>query len=283
MRLHILHRTAYRYAAAASYSIQVLKLTPRREAMQRALSWRVGTPGRRVEQLDAFGNLAHLLTLEGPHSEVIIQAEGVVETDDACDGYLPADGGLSPLAYVACTPLTQASEAIGALAARVFGGAPATAGSARRLMEEVAESVRYQPGSTQVSDSASDVMQRGAGVCQDQAHVAIAVCRAAGVPARYVSGHILTDEQHAASHAWADVWLADEDRWLSCDLTHRQPAGARLCRIAVGRDYLDAAPVRGMRRGGGREQLDVQVLVSDAPLVAADARHAMMLQQTIQQ
>ena len=283
MRLHVLHRTAYRYAAPASYSIQVLKLTPRRETMQRALSWRLVTPGRRVEQLDAFGNVSHLLTLEGAHSEVVVQAEGVVETDDDCDGYLPPDAGLSSLAYVLPTPLTRASEAIDALAGRVFRGGPATAAGALRLMEEVTQSVRYRPGSTRVSDSASDAMQRGEGVCQDQAHVAIAVCRAAGIAARYVSGHILTDEEHAASHAWADVWLAGEGRWLSCDVTHERPADARLCRLAVGRDYLDAAPVRGMRRGGGDEQLAVQVLVTDAPQRAGDAGQAGTQPQIIQQ
>lgn len=283
MRLHVLHRTVYRYVAPASYSIQVLKLTPRREGLQRTLSWRVRTPGRRVEQLDAFGNVAHLLTLEGPHNEVVIEAEGVVETDDGCDGFLAQDSGLSPLAYVLPTPLTQGSEAIEGLAQGVFGTGPASVDNVQRLLEAVAQSVQYRPGSTRVSDSAADVMRRGAGVCQDQAHVAIAACRAAGIAARYVSGHIFTDEDQSASHAWVDIWLAGEGRWLSCDVTHGQPAGARLCRMAVGRDYLDAAPVRGMRRGGGREQLDVQVLVRDALLSPGAAHGESMRQAMIQQ
>jgi transglutaminase-like putative cysteine protease len=283
VRLHILHRTAYRYVVPASYSIQVLKLTPRREAPQRTLSWRLRTPGRRVEQIDAFGNVAHLLTVEGPHEEVVIEAEGVVETEEAADGVLPPDASLSSLAYVLATPLTRANETIEALAAAVFGGGPASVASVQRLMEAVPQSVRYRPGSTRVSDSAADVMRRGEGVCQDQAHVAIATCRAAGIAARYVSGHILTDEEHSASHAWIDVWLAGEGCWLSCDVTHGRRAGARLCRMAVGRDYLDAAPVRGMRRGGGREQLDVQVLVRDTPLSPGAGRNESIQQQMIQQ
>lgn len=262
MRLHVLHRTAYHYAAPASYSIQLLRLTPRREPMQRVLAWRLATPGRRVEQLDPFGNHAHLMTLEGAHEELVVQAEGVVETDDAFDGRLAPEPGLSPLAYVAPTALTRPSAPIGDLAAEVFGAGPATPANVQRLLAAVTGRVRYRRGSTQVTDSASDVIERGAGVCQDQAHVAIAACRAAGIAARYVSGHMLNEEEHTAGHAWIDVWLAAEGRWLSCDVTHAEVAGPRLCRIAVGRDYLDAAPVRGMRRGGGRERLEVRVAVT---------------------
>lgn len=265
MKLHIVHSTTYRYASSATYSIQTLKLTPRRDASQRTLSWRLQAPGRRVEQLDAFGNLTHLMTLEGPHTEVSLRAEGVIETDDSYAGTLAADNTFSPLVYVNATSLTQASEAIDALAARIFGEATATRNSAQKLIGSVAETVSYQPGTTVVSDTASEVITRGEGVCQDQAHVAIAICRAAGIPARYVSGYILgADAAQASSHAWVDIWLGSESAWLSCDVTHGALAGPRLCRLAVGRDYLDAAPVRGVRRGGGREQLEVHVSVADS-------------------
>jgi transglutaminase-like putative cysteine protease len=266
MKLHILHRTSYRYASPATYSIQTLKLTPRREVSQRTLSWRLQAPGRRVEQVDAFGNLSHLMTLEGPHTEVSIRAEGVVETDDGFDGTLPAEG-LSPLVYVNATTLTSPSEAIDALAERLFPRPQATREAANALMAAVTGAVRYKPGSTAVSDTASDVMTRGEGVCQDQTHVAIAVCRAAGIPARYVSGYLLGDDAGlAASHAWVDVWLESPGVWLCCDVTHGKLATSRLCRLAVGRDYLDAAPVRGVRRGGGKEQLDVQVSVAESTI-----------------
>ena len=84
-----------------------------------------------------------------------------------------------------------------------------------------------------------------------------------GVPARYVSGYLMSgDEGDIASHAWVDVWLEKPGAWLGIDVTHQSVAGARHCRLAVGRDYLDAAPVRGVRRGGGRETLEVRVLVA---------------------
>jgi transglutaminase-like putative cysteine protease len=263
MRLHIQHRTTYRYAGTASYSIQTLKLTPRRDPSQRTLSWRIRAPGRRTEQHDAFGNITHLLTLEGPHTEVAIHAEGVVETVDHFAGVLPAEGNLSPLVYVNVTPLTAPSAAILALSRQIFATHTATPAAAATLMAAIAEKVSYQPGTTVVTDTAGEVLARGEGVCQDQAHVAAAVCRAAGIPARYVSGYILLDDgQHAASHAWIDVWLQGERVWQGCDVTHQLVAGDRLCRLAVGRDYMDAAPIRGVRRGGGHEELDVQVLVS---------------------
>lgn len=283
MKLQIQHRTTYRYSAAASYSIQLLKLTPRREAMQRTLWWRLGTPGRHVEQVDAFGNHAHLLTLEGAHTEVALQVEGVVETDESFTGQLAVENGLSPLVFLTPTPLTRANAAIDALAKSSFGSGGADADALQRLMAAVAECVRFRAGSTEVSDSAIDVVERGEGVCQDQTHVALAACRAAGIPARYVSGYKLGGDAKATMHAWMDVWQHEERRWLSCDVTHRALAGASQVRLAVGRDYLDAGPVRGMRRGGGQEKLDVQVAVHEATPVPPDTRRANIAQQNGQQ
>jgi len=283
MKLQVQHRTTYRYSAPASYSIQMLKLTPRREAMQRTLSWRLVTPGRHLEQTDAFGNQAHLLTLEGGHGEVSIHAEGVVETDDAFNGLIAPEGPLSPLVFVTPTSLTRSNASIEALASSVFAGTSASQAAVSRLMDAIATAVRYRPGSTAVSDTASDVIERGEGVCQDQAHVAIAVCRAAGVPARYVSGYMLSNLAEASTHAWVDVWLQDEGRWFSCDLTHGAVAGASQLRLAVGRDYLDAAPVRGMRRGGGNERLEVGVSVLDAAVTTPGASRGTIGQQAMQQ
>lgn len=265
MKLHIEHRTTYTYAAPAGYSIQLLRLTPRRDATQRALQWRLRVPGRRVEQLDAFGNQTQLVTLEAPHIELTIEVEGVVETQDGLAGTFHHEGTLSPLAYAGSTTLTRSNAALDDLARGIFDGAAATRARIEKLMEAVTQRVRYRPGATQVSDAAADALARGEGVCQDQAHVAIAICRAARIPARYVSGYIYdSGAARSASHAWADIWLEAEQHWLSCDITHQTLAGARLCRLAAGRDYLDAAPVRGVRRGGGDEQLDVAVQVTDA-------------------
>lgn len=262
MHLHIRHETVYRYDHPLKYSIQSLKLTPRNDAGQRTLQWRLSAPGRQVEQLDAHGNVSHLLTLEEPHSEVVIVAHGVVDTGHTGTPTLPDDGPLSPLAYLAATPLTQADPTIRAFAEEHLSGGGALREKLERLAEAIAGAIRYRPGVTDVTDGAISVFERGEGVCQDQAHAFVACCRAMGLPARYVSGYFYTgDVGVVASHAWADAWLGSEDGWLSIDLTHRSLAGPKHCRLAVGRDYLDAAPVRGVRRGGGAEQLRVSVIV----------------------
>jgi transglutaminase-like putative cysteine protease len=104
---------------------------------------------------------------------------------------------------------------------------------------------------------------RGRGVCQDHAHVFIAGCRTAGIPARYVSGYVYSGEDgEVASHAWVDAWLGKDQGWTSIDVTHRKLANGNHCRLAVGRDYLDACPVRGVRRGGGAEEMQVAVFVA---------------------
>ena len=267
MQLRILHRTAYRYDEPVKYSAQALRLTPRREGQQRVLSWAIHAPGRRIEQVDAHGNVTHLLTLEDPHKEIEIVVSGSVEV--ALEGALmPHEGPLSPLAYLATTPLTAADAAINTLSHDYFDGAGSRRDRLYALAAGVQERVKYQKGSTSVEDTASAALARGKGVCQDQAHVFISACRAAGIPARYVSGYLYDGSEaggDAASHAWVDAWLPDAKAWLGVDVTHREPTtGVQHCRLAVGRDYLDAAPVRGVRRGGGREMMDVDVTVSKA-------------------
>jgi transglutaminase-like putative cysteine protease len=266
MQLRILHRTAYRYDEPVKYSAQALRLTPRREGQQRVLSWAIHAPGRRIEQVDAHGNVTHLLTLEDPHKEIEIIVSGSVEV--AREGALmPHEGPLSPLAYLATTPLTAPDETITALSKHYLRSEAPVRERLYALAGGVQERVQYQKGSTSVEDSAAAALARGKGVCQDQAHVFISCCRAAGIPARYVSGYLYSggdDGGVAASHAWVDAWIGDSKAWLGVDVTHREPTGVQHCRLAVGRDYLDAAPVRGVRRGGGHEMMDVDVTVSQA-------------------
>jgi transglutaminase-like putative cysteine protease len=259
MRARISHRTTYRYQEPVKYTAQTLRLTPRRDGDQHTLSWSIHAPGRRAEQVDAHGNITHLLTLEEPHREISIVVTGVVEITRTRD-VLREQGGLSPLAYLAPTALTAASDRIIALAHEHLQGPAASRQRLYDLAKGVCNGVRYRPGTTTVEDPAAAALERGEGVCQDQAHVLIACCRTMGVPARYVSGYLCSGHPgEAASHAWAEVWLAEEQGWHGIDVTHEQPAGATHCRLAVGRDYLDAAPVRGMRRGGGPEVMDVSV------------------------
>jgi transglutaminase-like putative cysteine protease len=263
MQMHIRHETRYRYERPVKYSVQSLHLTPRRDLSQRALAWNIVAPGRRLEQIDAYGNISHLLTIEEPHREIRIVVHGVVETADA-DARLD-DGPLSPLAYLAPTQLTLPNEDLKAFAQGALAQVTEPRLRAQALAEAVYGAVRYRSGTSDVQDSAAAAFKSGEGVCQDHAHVFIASARAVGMPARYVSGYLYTgDANDAASHAWVDVWLGAEIGWQSMDVTHQRPAVRTYCRLAVGRDYLDAAPVRGMRQGGGGEKMEANVLVAES-------------------
>lgn len=259
MQVRISHRTTYRYQEPVKYTAQTLRLTPRRDGEQHTLAWAIVAPGRRAEQVDAHGNITHLLTLEEPHREISIVVTGVVEITRTRD-ILREEGALSPLAYLAPTALTAASDRIVALAREHLEGPVPLRRRLYDLAGGVCARVRYQPGTTTVEDPAATALERGEGVCQDQAHVLIACCRSLGIPARYVSGYLCSGHvAEAASHAWVEVWLTEPQGWHGIDVTHMEPAGAGHCRLAIGRDYLDAAPVRGVRRGGGSEVMDVSV------------------------
>jgi transglutaminase-like putative cysteine protease len=263
MQLHIRHETLYRYGEPVKRSVQNLRLTPRRDPVQRTVSWDIAVPGRKQAQIDAYGNVVHLLTLDEPHREIRIVVSGVVETQDVDGVSLQHEGQLSPLTYLAQTPLTKADEAISEFAKRHLSRVGDPSANLMRLAGGVCDAIRYERGATDVGESAARALARGRGVCQDHTHVFIACCRAERIPARYVSGYVYTGKDgQIASHAWVDAWLGDEQGWASIDVTHQTLAGGKHCRLAVGRDYLDACPVRGVRRGGGAEEMQVAVSIA---------------------
>jgi transglutaminase-like putative cysteine protease len=263
MQLQIRHETTYRYTAPAYYSIQLLRLTPRSEPHQRVLDWSIHAPGRLARAVDAYGNTTHTLVVQGAHDLIHVVVSGTLEVAPLGGGRMPEGhhgSTLSPLVYTVPTALTEPAEPVRAFAADKLRAA--TRGSDFvGFAEAICAAVEYQPGATEVTSAAADALRIGRGVCQDHAHLFVACCRARGIPARYVSGYFHSGEtEQAASHAWADVWLENEG-WVSIDVTHRGFADERHCRLAVGRDYLSAAPVRGVRTGGGEESLKVDVAV----------------------
>ncbi len=261
MQLAIRHQTVYRYTAPLTYTIQQLRLSPRVEAHQRTLSWQIDTPGQRHSFLDAFGNLSHLLTITGMHDEVRIVAGGVVDIAALDRGRLADRGSLSPLVFTVPTRLTEPNAAIADFASKNLRP-DARSSDLLALAEAISGSVAYRSGATMVTTTAADALALGQGVCQDHAHLFLACCHVRGIPARYVSGYIDPgDTAHAESHAWVDVWIEEIDfsGWVSIDVTHACFTGESLCRLAVGRDYDSAAPVRGVRRGGGTESMSVKV------------------------
>lgn len=269
MRLSILHRTTYRYTAPVVYSIQQLRLTPRAEPHQRTLRWRLHAPAPLTATTDTYGNLMHTMTMTEAHGDVQIEARGEVEVDPLERGRLDeVEAGVPPLSYLAQTPLTEPDSTV-----QDFANGRLRRLDADGLLEfarEICEAVSYQPGTTEVTSTAREALAQGRGVCQDHAHLFIACCRVRGLPARYVSGYVHPgDAPHAASHAWADVFLADQG-WVSVDVTHRGFASDHLCRLAVGRDYASAGPVRGVRVGGGEESMDVRVNIRPFPFATTE-------------
>lgn len=250
MLLDIHHETTLRYASPVNYSIQQLRLTPRDDSTQRALAWRVQAPGSVRRAIDAHGNVGHLLTLDRPHREVSIVVSGTVRmTDDVA--WMPRDAGtLSPLSYLATSHLTEAGEQARAMAASHLRARRDTVGELLDLSGAVCGAVRHQPECLPPA-GASSALDAGRGCSADIAHAFIACCRAAGLPARYVSGYLVDAAgEWAAPHAWVDVWLASgpaaggEAGWVSVDVLERALAGNGYCRLAVGRDHMDACPVR---------------------------------------
>ncbi|HMW23634.1 MAG TPA: transglutaminase family protein [Burkholderiaceae bacterium] len=284
MKLHIVHRTVYRYRQPLRRVVQTLRLTPRSSSRQTVLDWAVQGSGSLHPDEDAWGNVAHLHTVDHGARRLSAEAAGVVETAAPPDWIDPL--GPAPDWYREASTLVGRWPAIIDLALTCLPPGdwahplePVRGiGRLLRLAEGVRHRVRYRPGSTDVHTTAEAAWRAGEGVCQDQAQVFIAACRAAGLPARYVSGYFLS---HAAatvvptggatadagadlaSHAWAEVCIdVPQRRWLGVDVTHACLIDERHVIVAVGPDYAACPPVRGVRSGGGDEAMAVQLRIT---------------------
>jgi transglutaminase-like putative cysteine protease len=261
MRLSIRHQTSYLYDTLVQYSIQQLRLCPANGAAQIVLDWEIDAPNKMEMAHDAYGNTLHTLVLDRRRNDIWLRVQGEVDTIPLIDGRLLEDSGRIPLPHFTCwTRMTTPDEALRELA--LAAGPLATQGDLLRLAAMISERVTYKTGATDVTSTAAEALALGEGVCQDHAHIMLACCRLRGIPARYVSGYLDPgDMPHAASHAWVDIWL-DQTGWISIDITNQCFASENYCRIAIGRDYEAAAPVRGTRIGGGKEEMDVSVSVT---------------------
>ncbi|HET7160218.1 MAG TPA: transglutaminase family protein [Burkholderiales bacterium] len=260
MRISIDHITHYTYEAPVRYSTQYLRLSPQSGAHQRVIDWSLETPGTPIELRDGYGNTLHVLTLDDPVTEIVIRARGVVETSATADKRA-TEPRLSPLLFLRPTPLTRAEGGMLEFAER-FRDRAGTVPGLRDLAAAVLDKLPFLPGVTEVHSTATEAFDAGNGVCQDHAHVFIGCCRHLGVPARYVSGYLYSvghAESVVASHAWAEAWVGN--RWHSFDITNSRAQGEHHIRLAIGADYLDASPVRGVRHGGGEETMVTHALV----------------------
>jgi transglutaminase-like putative cysteine protease len=261
MLLSIEHKTRYVYSEPVNYTIQQLRLTPQNGFGQHVKRWEIKVNGELHPSSDAYGNYIHTLVVDVPHEEIVVVASGEIETGlDAISQHqaLPL-----PI-YLRDTRLTLIDEKISAFA-KQFKRPPHLQNQAlEEMMHALLEKVSYIPGVTEVTTSAIEAFQLGQGVCQDHAHVFIACCRSIGLPARYVSGYLFTEDGSLMqTHAWGDVFLEAEG-WQSFDVSNGCRAGASHVRLASGLDYRTASPVSGMRSGGGLEGMTTSVIVNQS-------------------
>jgi transglutaminase-like putative cysteine protease len=268
MRIRISHETTYAYASPAEGVIQVIRQTPQPCDTQRILDWRVDVDadGFLRQRRDAFGNVVHTFYAAGPVRTLTVRASGEAETFDMAGVITGAPEPLPVDIFLRETPLTRPSPAILDLVAP-SRGQPALDGL-HDLMQTLSGAMRFDTGASNVSTTAAEAFAQGSGVCQDYAHIFVAAARALDIPARYVSGHLARNDDQEAAHAWAEVYVSYLG-WVGFDAVNNVCATEQHLRVAVGLDYLDTAPLRGARRGGGDESLDVLVRAADPGVVLA--------------
>lgn len=264
MRFEVVHTTRFRYSAPVRQSYTEVRLCPAATMGQSVLRHRLEVrPETPVgAYTDGFGNRVQYFDLLPPHDHLEIVSRAVVETgvDEANERpeVFPHDLLLFRPPVVEGPALRRVAERVGAFDRSSPAEVEAAAG---RLRELITRGFTYSPASTTVTTATDEVVRLKRGICQDFAHLFIALSRMLGVPARYVSGYVYSasgEPTVGASHAWADI-LVPEKGWLPFDATHSGIGVDRYVRLAVGRDYRDAAPTRGVFLGSARTAMEVKV------------------------
>lgn len=269
MRIRISHLTSYAYGTPATSVIQMLRLTPRNHDGQYVARWRidVSTDCRLDQHEDAFGNLTHAFSTEGPCSELAVMVEGEVETRDTQGIVRGTVERFPPSLYLRTTALTTPDAEIAAFAAASRDAADGNVlHLLHHMLEHLHDDMIYDTDPTQPGTTASEAFALKRGVCQDLTHIFIAAARSLAIPARYIGGYFRRDDgvhEQQAGHAWAEAFVP-ELGWVAFDPANGLCATDAHVRVAVGLDYLGAAPLRGTRYGGGGEVLSVKVRVDQA-------------------
>jgi len=283
--LEVRHVTQYQYACPVRESVMEVWMQPQKSNRQRLVSFDLDAdpPAQLFSYPDSFGNAVYHFDVPQPHDRLTITARSAVETQappplpDALDQgewdrlrseFLRGENFdfLHPHGFACETEALHhymADHDIDGLRTRD----PLTA--IQELNRTIYASFGYEAGVTRADSPIDVVLKARKGVCQDFAHVMIAICRSWGIPARYVSGYLFTDRKHGdrsdpdATHAWVEVFLPSL-RWIGFDPTNNSPATERHVTCAMGRDYSDVPPSRGVYKGEAESQLAVGVTVRKA-------------------
>lgn len=291
MIFDVSHKTQYRYSSPVVQSQHLVHMSPRHVERQIIRNHSLivePAPAMRTEGRDAFGNPIALLDIEVPHKELVLHARSTIEVTerppadpaatlawDALDTELSPEAGpvdLDVVQYRCGSRLASASLDIAAYADDSFARGRPVLAAAFDLIGRIKREFVFDPAATDVSTPVQTVLKLRRGVCQDFSHLALACLRAKRIPARYVSGYILTHPPPGrpklqgtdASHAWISVWCPPVG-WIDLDPTNGTIVSGEHVAIAYGRDYDDVSPISGVLIGGGQHTVSVSVDVNPLP------------------
>jgi transglutaminase-like putative cysteine protease len=296
MLLHVLHETAYDYVPTVRTAQHMAHLKPANTAVQRLLSHRLTVepaPAQQTESVDGYGNTRSFFSLQVSHDTLRVVAESLVATaasplpqasppwEDAAERMrYHREARYDPAAEFAyASPYVPRDDAFTAYAQASFPAGRPLLEAAGDLARRIHQDFEYATAATDVNTPALEALRLRKGVCQDLAHVMLGGLRSLGLPARYVSGYLLTEPPPGqprligtdASHAWVAVYVPAPQgpgTWAELDPTNDRAAGEDYVRLATGRDYSDVSPVRGVIHGGADHTLRVAVTVTPATAAA---------------
>jgi transglutaminase-like putative cysteine protease len=293
MLLHVVHETTYDYSPPVKTAQHVAHLRPSDRDGQRVLSHSLVIepgPEHRTESVDAFGNQRCFFGLQGAHDRLRVVADSVVATAAPAEPgeSLPWEPSRERLRYhrraeydpaaqfLFASPYVPRHEDFAAYARPSFPPGRPLLEAARELTSRIHADFDYVSEATDASTPALEALALRQGVCQDFAHVMLGCLRSLGLPARYVSGYLLTEPPPGktrlvgsdASHAWVSVYLPSEHgpgTWTDLDPTNDRAPGEDYVTLAIGRDFADVSPIRGVIHGGAHHTLRVAVTVAPLP------------------
>ena len=294
MLLHVVHETRYDYSPAVKTAQHMAHLKPAHNTQQQVLEHELTidpAPARQGEAIDVYGNTRAFFSLQVRHEQLKVVARSLVTTSappipqsdmtwEEVRERLRYHRGAAydPAAeFVFASPYVPRHEAFIKYAMPSFTPGRPLLQAARDLMQRINADFEYETEATDVSTPAHEALELRKGVCQDFAHVMLACLRSLGLPARYVSGYLLTEPPPGktrlvgadASHAWVSLYLPGDGTpgaWTDLDPTNRRAPGEDYVTVATGRDYSDLSPVRGVLHGGANHKLHVAVTVTPVEL-----------------
>lgn len=290
MIFEVSHKTVYHYTAPVAQAHHIVHLMPRPHERQRILRHTLlidPAPASRSDFVDYFGNPASTVAIESSHSELLIQSRGVIEVSapqpidlSASTAWNQVASELAPqqrpydidvVQYLMPSPQVGITPKLIEFAQPSFETGRPILECAQDLTSRIFNEFAYDGTATDIATTIDEILNIRRGVCQDFAHLLIGAMRAFCLPARYVSGYLLTRPPEGeerligadASHAWVSVW-APAIGWVDFDPTNNLVPGEEHITIAYGRDFQDVSPVTGVLLGGGSHQIDVAVDVVPA-------------------